>query len=94
MSQLFAVVVYSTSAGNPAEGQRVHDHVFLTRDPKPHLDRLEELYEQPLNAFQDPASGRTLYSIDSWEPTEDQKKIGFTWNNAARCAAHTSSKEL
>ena len=94
MEQLVAVVVYSTGLGDPAGGQRAHDHVFLTKDPKPHLDRLEELYQQPLNAFHDPSSGRTLYSIDSWDPSEVQKSAGFSWNNEARVVAHTSNKEL
>ena len=91
MSRLFAVVVYSTDAGDPAGGQRVHDHVFLTEDPKPHIDRLEELYERPLNAHD--SHGRVLYSIDSWEPTEEQKKMGFNWNHEARVAAHVSCQK-
>jgi hypothetical protein len=95
MSQLIAVVIYSSDpSGDASGGQRAHDHVFLTRDPKPHLDRLEELYQKPLNAFDDPASGRTLYSTDSWDPTEAQKSVGFSWNYEARVVAHTSNKEL
>jgi hypothetical protein len=93
VSQLFAVVVYSTGIdGDPREGQRVHDHVFLARDPKVHLDRLAERHG-PLNAFPPNLTGRILYSPDSWEPSEELKAMGYTYNCKARVVAHVTDQE-
>ena len=92
MSELVAVVIYSTGvSGDPARGQRPHDHVFLTRNPTFHLDRLADRHG-PLNAF-GPQPGRVLYSPDSWTPSEELKAMGYTWNRDARVVAHVSSPE-
>jgi len=83
----WAAVIYSS-------GQRVYDHLFLIHKTKTKaIASIKRRFKDMSKLYVRDLGATVYFSTTNWDPSEDQKKVGYIFNIEANVVAQLSVNE-